>query len=673
MDMSEMKVDFQGRIRNTKLPYRQCLLPLMEAIVNSIQAIHDKDESQSGKIEVQLIRDSQLVFETEEAERKKRPIAGFSICDDGIGFTDENFDSFLTADTTHRLAQGGRGIGRFSWLKAFSEVTIESFFRDKDKIKLRKFRFCLTHRGIEDHTCEDVKDPVALKTIVSLVGFQKKYQEHCPKSTETLALRIVEHCLEFFVFGNAPNITVLDDGKPSELDLNKVFKDNFSFSKKVKSFEVKGKSFALRDVQIFRPFENDHKVNLCADKRVVLSEGIASRIPHTGGSLSDLKRGEFVYMAYVTGEYLDSIVNSERTGFDFSDMEVDLPGKEEILAAADELIEAFINPFTLESRKQAFSKTKNYVINSAPVYRYLLEKRKTEIEELPVGLSETKLDLELHKFHIEEKTEIKRESTDLLDPKNITDEDFLSKNKDRIEDLFRKLNDVVKSELAEYVLQRKVVLEYVKNLLEQKPDGGYQVEEALHRVIFPLKASSDSVDYKNHNLWIVDERLVYHEYLASDTPFSQQKEAPIQVDSANRPDIVIFNKAFALNEGGFPICSCVIVEFKRPERNEYQEEKNPIHQVLRYVDEIRNGRAKDRGGSTIEVPASIPFYCYVIASLTPKMKEFALLNSLISTHDGSGFYGYVSGYAAYVEVISFKKLIADAKKRNQAFFDKLNL
>ena len=49
------------------------------------------------------------------------------------------------------------------------------------------------------------------------------------------------------------------------------------------------------------------------------------------------------------------------------------------------------------------------------------------------------------------------------------------------------------------------------------------------------------------------------------------------------------------------------------------------------------------------------------------------MHSLLPTHDGSGFYGYISGYAAYIEVISFKKLIADAKKRNQAFFDKLNL
>ena len=36
-----------------------------------------------------------------------------------------------------------------------------------------------------------------------------------------------------------------------------------------------------------------------------------------------------------------------------------------------------------------------------------------------------------------------------------------------------------------------------------------------------------------------------------------------------------------------------------------------------------------------------------------------------------GYYGYQSERNAYFEVISYAKLLADAKKRNQILFDKL--
>jgi hypothetical protein len=226
--------------------------------------------------------------------------------------------------------------------------------------------------------------------------------------------------------------------------------------------------------------------------------------------------------------------------------------------------------------------------------------------------------------------------------------------------------------LAEYVLQRKFLLEYLDSLLGLDESKKYQLEEAVHNIIFPVRSSSDKVTYEDHNLWVIDERLVYHEYLASDTIFSSQQGSPIQVDSKDRPDIVVFNKSFAMNEGDPPLGSVVIIEFKRPERNEYSENKNPFLQMFRYVEQIKEGKAKDRNGVTIEVPQYLPFYCYLIASMTPKVKELAKLSNLSPTPDGLGYFGY-NQCGAYVEVISYKKLFSDAKKRNRAFFDKLNL
>ena len=55
------------------------------------------------------------------------------------------------------------------------------------------------------------------------------------------------------------------------------------------------------------------------------------------------------------------------------------------------------------------------------------------------------------------------------------------------------------------------------------------------------------------------------------------------------------------------------------------------------------------------------------------LKEWAYHFDLLDTPDGLGFFGYKKHYNAYFEVISYSKLVADAEKRNKAFFHKLGL
>jgi hypothetical protein len=43
------------------------------------------------------------------------------------------------------------------------------------------------------------------------------------------------------------------------------------------------------------------------------------------------------------------------------------------------------------------------------------------------------------------------------------------------------------------------------------------------------------------------------------------------------------------------------------------------------------------------------------------------------TSDGLGYFFYHKSYKAYVEIISFDRLVNAAKERNRAFFDKLGL
>ena len=64
-----------------------------------------------------------------------------------------------------------------------------------------------------------------------------------------------------------------------------------------------------------------------------------------------------------------------------------------------------------------------------------------------------------------------------------------------------------------------------------------------------------------------------------------------------RMDIAIFDQAFSFSENQDFLNSISIVEFKKPNRNDLKNDnKNPINQVLGYVKNIKEGKAKRPNG-----------------------------------------------------------------------------
>lgn len=174
------------------------------------------------------------------------------------------------------------------------------------------------------------------------------------------------------------------------------------------------------------------------------------------------------------------------------------------------------------------------------------------------------------------------------------------------------------------------------------------------------------------NLWVLDERLVYHHYLASDIPFRKMTEAVV-VPSSDRPDIIIFNGTAAFVESAPPFNSVTLIEFKRPVRDDYTDDDNPITQIYRYIETIRNGQAKDRTGRPVTIADRTPFFAFIVCDITPTRKMQAKSAGFRQTADAAGFFGYNDNFGVYVDIVSFDKLIGDAKKRNAVLFEKLEL
>ncbi len=163
-----MNLDLRGKIANTNLPASRPLLPLFDAIVNSIDAIEDRGRA-DGRITATVVRDTAQQLLHPDAP-DLRPIIGFRIEDDGIGFTDQNYKSFDTAESTLKRSRGGKGVGRFLWLKAFNSVRVDSWFSEAGSSAHRTFAFSIPD-GISDDRLEPLPTPEALRTIVELTGF----------------------------------------------------------------------------------------------------------------------------------------------------------------------------------------------------------------------------------------------------------------------------------------------------------------------------------------------------------------------------------------------------------------------------------------------------------------------------------------------------------------------
>jgi hypothetical protein len=665
-----LQIDLGGRLRNFKLPPSRALVPLFEALVNALHAI-DESRRKDGRVTIEVLRLSDTAKGAQQPlpldERVRQPLIGFRIVDNGIGFTDENFRSFCTSDSVRKASIGGRGIGRLAWLKAFKTVLIRSVYSSEPgKLQRREFTFSEA-AGVSTPQEAPVDEAGQPGTTVTLEQMADEYVAQVPKRLSTMAQHIVDHCFLAIWACPQPVAVRLVDGDEST-DISAEVRSMFAKAA-VDEMVLAGSTFRVTHLRVVSPEASMHRLLFMASRREVRREPLGSRIPQLRGRLEDAD-GSFWWWSLIESPALDHSVTGERDGFTIPDGGDDetLP---EVLSiskvrdAALEKVAARVAPFIEPIKERTRTRVRQYVENTAPEYRHILKMRPEAVDNLPPDLPSDKLDSELHKLQYALEASVRAEGAKLL---SAGDEDV---DASAYEQFLSDENAIGKANLAKYVVHRRRVLDLLRKALKRAPDGKYSLEQAVHQLVFPLKTTSDDVPYEQMNLWMIDERLAYHYYLASDKQL--RSVAPLENESAERPDLIVFNSPFAFSDHEGPFSSIVIVEFKRPARDEYSDEENPIRQVFDYIKRVRDGRAKDRAGRPMNVPEHVPFYCYVVCDLTPNMVEHAESYTLTRTPDGEGFFGFNLNRRAYIEVLSFTKVVDDAEKRNRVLFEKLNI
>ena len=504
--VSEFSINITGRINNFNLPKNQPLLPLFEAIVNSFHAIEerrDKDKNfTAGEISIKIIRGDQIGIDENDLDN----ITGFEICDNGIGFDENNFKSFLESDSTYKSKIGGKGVGRFSWLKAFEKVEIQSVYKEyDDKFVQRSFCFRKDSKEINDVLTES--DMVENVTKVKLIDYYYDYAKNVSKQGRTIATKIIQHCLVYFLSNSCPKVILKDVN--DTFNLNYIFSETIKTDENIDKYKIENEYFSLLNIKINDSSMARNKLLLCANNRVVMEKELDNIIVDLNKQLYD--KYNFYYIGVLTSKYFDKNVDMNRLSFVIPEKNSEIDREialDTIIKESSKKIESYLEEYLTPIRVEKEKRIKQYINCEAPQFKHLVKHMPEQIKNIKPNLSNDKLDDELHKIKREFDKEIKNENNKLLEKleKNKLNEyDYETQFKLQIS----KISDANKAALSDYVAHRKIIIDLLSTGIRKIDNEKFSKEEFIHNLIFPMKYSSDDIDYESHNLWLIDERLAY--------------------------------------------------------------------------------------------------------------------------------------------------------------------
>ena len=667
--------ELEGRLRNIgKLNH--WLMAVAEAITNALHAV--EDSGQKGAIEVIFQRANEpltigggqpqtsLPLPSQPSkEMIFRPaVENVFVRDDGVGFDDVNFRSFCKSDSLLKVKRGGKGVGRFHCLQAFERLHVTSSFREDDSWKKREI--VLQRESPELSASTMVNGATEACTEVQLLSLQSDYALSATDPLKQLVDWLAEHFLAALIVKPhwLASLYIRDGNEGFELTDVVNGKALWAVDFLIRNYDFHATCYSVREGV------RSDQVRLIAGGRVVdaNTRPLEYYLPHLSAISED---GPHAIL--VRSPFLDEHVNDARNGIAFDDdsnLLVGVTAAEfgDLLAAA---LKGHLGSRLTQSVEQFKERVQQVVKHEAPHYRPLLLTyfEGKEFAGLSKSAKAEEILTSLDVYKRRQAANLRRESSRIakLDAETADYQESATKLVEGIE--MQK-----KVALAEYVALRKIILERLEHLLSASGDGRASKEEAIHDLVFPRRTDSETAPAIDHQLWIVDERLESHHYLASDKPLAGS--------TGNRPDLLVaLDKpgAFASDpsERATGHDRIVIVEFKRALKDLVNAplDQLPHRQMMKYAGQIIEGDAKySKTKRPIKTSSDVRFYLYAICELSKAMLErLRREDDFILSPAGDGAFAVKNEGCYYMEYISLPKLLEDAAARNRAFFQRLGL
>lgn len=676
------------------------LQPMFEAISNALESVG------TTKIEVAIATQKTLISDAHE-------FISLHITDNGDGFTDDNFERFVTLfDDTK--GYNNFGTGRIQFLHFFRNTQIRSVYEKNGEKHLRVI--CLSKEFYPRYktpflTSDKIVDAdTPIETTISFFGIYKEEDRKLFQQLSTTDIKheIATHYLSKFCLtkDSMPTFTInkyvneiLDTESQETLSASDIplpsFQKEIELCYSVASDDkktilpLKGKKVKFTIQSFGLPFEflPKNEIYLTSKGETVDTSkfdfGLIKEAPRLGDS----------YMLFlISSDYLTSHDQDERG-------KLRLMTKKDLLASYQN--DAFAEPEILIEDIQ--DNVINVITEKYPLIREAKEKYDNDLEKMAELFS---LDIDelrrmgvrtgestesiLKRFHeyngcIQAKKEAQVKS--LYDSLSELTPGHKNYNRDfnrKVNTLTTLVPQLVRANLTGYIARRKLVLMIFKlAILKQlecqknatipkakktKKNKITPHEKFLHNIFF----TQHTTDPKDSNLWLLSDEFVHYagvsekrlldvmykgESLLRDdlTPEERERLKHFEHDDiTSRPDILLFPEEN----------KCVIIEFKSPD----VELSNQIEQINNYASVIREF-SKDKFEITT-------FYAYLIGEKI----DFEAFKRRNPEFESSYYFDYAycpdkkvyggqnrSKGIMYIEVITFSTLLKRATERNRIF------
>lgn len=681
LEILEQKVNYKGLINSIDIKPDEFLLPLHEVVVNSIQSIEDRvNPIDNGSIIIKVHRNFQVKLNLEEDEEDYHPISGFTVIDNGVGFTNKRETAFSTPFTNFNYEKGGKGMGRYTVLACFGSMDIDSCFIDDNKTYKRQYRFD-TIIGLQKYPeqIEEIKNGFKNNTVIKMNNFLPEYYEFAKKSKiniKNIADSIIQHCLLFFIGSeNYPTIRILHDEDNIEdaIVLNDIYKSVIEIEKTERNINIENidKPFHLSYIRNYDGVHS-HSIHLCANKREVgKKQSLTNYLP----SFKELYKNDKKYhlSIYVESEFLNEKNHPQRNKFMLPENsgkknDFDVVSLDELFKHISENVRNNYSQYIEEAEKEKSERIEKYILNPAKPrlrYRHLLSV-KDAFSDIPINASDETLEARLHEkeFKLEQKRE------------KVFEKVFKKKEYDK-EEFGNIVNNILKEEaafskdkLADLMIKRKSVIKLFQKYLEWREDGNFMLEEDLHNIIFTMGAETDNMPIEYHNLWLLDERFTFHTYTSSDIKTKTNKN--FESEGNKEPDVLIYDVPWAYSDNVDKINSLVVFEFKKPGK-EFTNTTKLDDLVMKYFQDLMQSKARSKKGTLLNIEDNTPKFGYVICELNKDMIEYnTKWNGFKKTAHGH-LYKINPDLNLHIEIMTYEQMLDFSEKRHHTFFRALGI
>jgi len=659
-------IELKRILEKTKFP-SWYITPLEEAIVNWIDAIDERIEKiwdikrDDWNVIVDFILHDTNSF-WEDFSNGKYEI---TVSDNGIWFTDDNIKSFETIYSLKKAKKWWKGYGRLSYVKFFSDVKIESIIKDNSN-NFRVIKFIFDNNSSIDLKIDKLRKDKYKEvwSILYLKNSTQQFDDIVNKKFDTITRKILEKILPILLANNSPSV-ILNFWKKKTINFKKYLKENKDIIK-INDIDyelnINNYKFNVNVFKFYNPWNQKSSINFVANNRVAYNIKLSDINPDFEKEFEDKNLNKnYIVKIYIQSDLFNENVNEERSWFTNIPKYINQENElftislerviNEVLEEVNDILPEELRDRKEKKKKYLIRKVKEILPWHSSFFEEFIKKNEKYLDYFSFKEDEDSLNRKIEEIKFSEFKKVKNFSNKIV-KWEITD------TSESIKKIFNQINSLQKDDLAQYVIYRKIIIELLEKKMWLNENWKYFLEKDLHDLIFERKKTNEDIDFDVQNLWLIDDNLLYSSYITSDLQNFQ--------DSGERPDILVY-KLWDDTD----IKEINIIELKRPERNDYNDNENPISQVLGYIQKIRNQKLKDKKWNTIRINEYIPIKAYILADITENLELQLLNHNFIHQEKYHNYYIFNQNYNSYIFVYSFNYILKNSKNKNKIFFKHL--